>query len=146
MSQRKPFIVGMGGTTRPGSSSEQALAFALAHARTLGARAPSRWGQASRRCSLPYAAPWACLPRPARLWPAPARRANPLPSPSGSLVGGLRSLTLCGIHELNRFRALFFIHELNYENRNQKFFLQLFWFVHQHIQVHQSKLHYFFSF
>ncbi len=37
MSQRKPFIVGIGGTTRPGSSSEQALAFALAHARTLGA-------------------------------------------------------------------------------------------------------------
>jgi FMN reductase len=33
----KPFIVGIGGTTRPGSSSEQALALALAHARKLGA-------------------------------------------------------------------------------------------------------------
>lgn len=33
----KPFIVGIGGTTRPGSSSEQALALALAHAGKLGA-------------------------------------------------------------------------------------------------------------
>ncbi len=31
MSQKKPFIVGIGGTTRPGSSSEQALALALRH-------------------------------------------------------------------------------------------------------------------
>jgi FMN reductase len=37
MSHRKPFIVGIGGTTRPGSSSEQALALALAKARELGA-------------------------------------------------------------------------------------------------------------
>lgn len=37
MADRKPFIVGMGGTTRPGSSSEQALALALAHAESLGA-------------------------------------------------------------------------------------------------------------
>ncbi len=37
MSARKPFIVGMGGTTRPGSSSEQALAIALKHAESLGA-------------------------------------------------------------------------------------------------------------
>jgi FMN reductase len=34
---RKPFIVGMGGTTRQGSSSEQALSMALAACRTLGA-------------------------------------------------------------------------------------------------------------
>jgi FMN reductase len=33
----KPFIVGIGGTTRPGSSSEQALTLALAHASKLGA-------------------------------------------------------------------------------------------------------------
>ncbi|MGE3247672.1 MAG: NADPH-dependent FMN reductase [Beijerinckiaceae bacterium] len=37
MADRKPFIVGMGGTTRPGSSSEQALAMALAHAAQCGA-------------------------------------------------------------------------------------------------------------
>ena len=37
MSRRKPFIVGMGGTTRPGSTSEQALSLALACARRLGA-------------------------------------------------------------------------------------------------------------
>ena len=37
MSHRKPFIVGIGGTTRPGSSSEQALSIALAKARDLGA-------------------------------------------------------------------------------------------------------------
>jgi len=37
MSERKPFIVGMGGTTRPGSSSEQALAIALACAERCGA-------------------------------------------------------------------------------------------------------------
>jgi FMN reductase len=37
MSHRKPFIVGIGGTTRPASSSEQALALALAKARDLGA-------------------------------------------------------------------------------------------------------------
>lgn len=34
---KTPFIVGIGGTTRPGSSSEQALALALSHARKLGA-------------------------------------------------------------------------------------------------------------
>ena len=37
MADRKPFIVGMGGTTREGSSSEQALASALRHAESLGA-------------------------------------------------------------------------------------------------------------
>ncbi len=37
MSERKPFIVGIGGTTREGSSSEQALAMALAFAATQGA-------------------------------------------------------------------------------------------------------------
>lgn len=37
MTIRKPFIVGIGGTTRPGSSSEQALSVALAHARARGA-------------------------------------------------------------------------------------------------------------
>ena len=37
MSERKPFIVGIGGTTREGSSSEQALAMALAYAATQGA-------------------------------------------------------------------------------------------------------------
>ena len=37
MADRKPYIVGMGGTTREGSSSEQALASALRHAESLGA-------------------------------------------------------------------------------------------------------------
>lgn len=37
MSQRNPFIVGIGGTTRDGSSSEQALALALAYAKAQGA-------------------------------------------------------------------------------------------------------------
>lgn len=32
-----PFIVGIGGTTRPGSSSEQAISLALARARSVGA-------------------------------------------------------------------------------------------------------------
>ena len=31
-------LIGIGGTTRPGSSTERALAAALAHARTLGAQ------------------------------------------------------------------------------------------------------------
>ena len=35
---RAPFIVGIGGTTRAGSSSEQALALALRHARAEGAQ------------------------------------------------------------------------------------------------------------
>ena len=34
---RKPYIVGLGGTARPNSSSEQALAMALGHAASLGA-------------------------------------------------------------------------------------------------------------
>lgn len=34
---RAPFIVGIGGTTRPGSSTESALRVALRHAETLGA-------------------------------------------------------------------------------------------------------------
>jgi FMN reductase len=37
MSHRKPLIVGIGGTTRPGSSSEQALSQALAFAQLAGA-------------------------------------------------------------------------------------------------------------
>ena len=37
MSHRKPLIVGIGGTTRPGSSSEQALAQALGFAQLAGA-------------------------------------------------------------------------------------------------------------
>lgn len=37
MSERAPYIVGFGGTTRPNSSSERALKVALAHARSLGA-------------------------------------------------------------------------------------------------------------
>ena len=37
MSHRKPLIVGIGGTTRPGSSSEQALTQALDFAQLLGA-------------------------------------------------------------------------------------------------------------
>ncbi|HEV2575338.1 MAG TPA: NAD(P)H-dependent oxidoreductase [Beijerinckiaceae bacterium] len=37
MTQRKPYIVGIGGTTRTGSSSEQALALALSYAREKGA-------------------------------------------------------------------------------------------------------------
>lgn len=36
-SGRAPFIVGIGGTTRPGSSTESALRVALRHAETLGA-------------------------------------------------------------------------------------------------------------
>jgi FMN reductase len=35
--KKRPLIVGIGGTTRPGSSSEQALQFALAKAREFGA-------------------------------------------------------------------------------------------------------------
>ena len=37
MNRRKPLIVGIGGTTRPGSSSEQALAQALSFAQLFGA-------------------------------------------------------------------------------------------------------------
>ena len=37
MAGRQPFIVGLGGTTRPGSSSEKALAMALRAAAALGA-------------------------------------------------------------------------------------------------------------
>lgn len=46
MSERKIFIVGMGGTTRPGSSSEQALGMALKHAESLGARTQMYGGAA----------------------------------------------------------------------------------------------------
>ncbi len=37
MQSRKPFVVGIGGTTRSGSSSEQALLIALGHAEAFGA-------------------------------------------------------------------------------------------------------------
>lgn len=46
MSNRKPFIVGIGGTTRPGSSSEQALALALACASSAGAETRMYGGKA----------------------------------------------------------------------------------------------------
>lgn len=44
-SRRQPFIVGIGGTTRPGSSTERALAAALEHARQQGARTQLFGGQ-----------------------------------------------------------------------------------------------------
>lgn len=37
MVKQRPFIVGIGGTTRPGSSSEKAMALALAYAKSMGA-------------------------------------------------------------------------------------------------------------
>jgi FMN reductase len=37
MTSAKPFVVGLGGTTRPGSSSEKALTLALGHAERAGA-------------------------------------------------------------------------------------------------------------
>jgi FMN reductase len=45
MSLRMPLIVGIGGTTRDGSSSEQALSIALSLARDLGAKTESFTGQ-----------------------------------------------------------------------------------------------------
>ncbi|MBZ0059513.1 MULTISPECIES: NADPH-dependent FMN reductase [unclassified Leclercia] len=42
---RQPFIVGIGGTMRPGSSTERALSAALAHAGRLGARTQLFGGQ-----------------------------------------------------------------------------------------------------
>ncbi len=78
---RPPLLIGIGGTTRPGSSTERALAAALAHARTLGAQTqlfggaelaalppfnpkspPAR--RRKRRLSTPCAGPTAfCWPR-----------------------------------------------------------------------------------
>ncbi len=46
MNARKPFIVGMGGTTRDGSSSEQALAIALKYAESMGAETKLYGGKA----------------------------------------------------------------------------------------------------
>jgi FMN reductase len=43
---RAPYIVGIGGTTRPGSSTESALRVALAHARDLGAQTELFGGEA----------------------------------------------------------------------------------------------------
>ncbi|HEY1147602.1 MAG TPA: NAD(P)H-dependent oxidoreductase [Pseudoduganella sp.] len=43
---RTPFIVGIGGTTRPGSSTESALRAALKHAEELGARTQLFGGEA----------------------------------------------------------------------------------------------------
>lgn len=45
-SGRAPFIVGIGGTTRPGSSTESALRVALRHAETLGAATQLFGGEA----------------------------------------------------------------------------------------------------
>lgn len=45
-SGRAPFIVGIGGTTRPGSSTESALRVALRHAETLGAETRLFGGEA----------------------------------------------------------------------------------------------------
>jgi FMN reductase len=50
--QRKPFIVGIGGTASPGSSTEQALALALAAAERAGARVELFGGAALS--SLPH--------------------------------------------------------------------------------------------
>ena len=49
MTVRKPFIVGIGGTTRTGSSSEQALSLALKYARDAGAETELFAGQELQR-------------------------------------------------------------------------------------------------
>lgn len=52
MTQGQPFIVGIGGTTAPGSSTEQALALALKAAEDCGAQT-RLFGQATL-CALPH--------------------------------------------------------------------------------------------
>ena len=63
---KKPFIVGIGGTTRPGSSSEQALSLALAHARKLGAET-ALFGGAELQMPMydPATATWTLAAAPA---------------------------------------------------------------------------------
>ena len=103
MSQRKPFIVGLGGTTRPGSSSEQALAMALAAARALGAETCMHGG---KDLQLPmYDPDPSLMTEAARQLIADLRRADGVIFASPCYHGGVSGLVKNAIDYTEEMRA-----------------------------------------
>lgn len=103
MSQRKPFIVGIGGTTRVGSSSEQALALALAAARELGAETKL---YAGKDLQLPmYDPDPANMTEDARHLIADLRRADGVIMASPCYHGGVSGLVKNAIDYTEEMRA-----------------------------------------
>jgi FMN reductase len=103
MSARKPFIVGIGGTTRPGSSSEQALAMALAFAAAQGAETKLYGG---KELQLPmYDPDPAGLTEAARGFIEDLRRADGVIISSPCYHGGVSGLVKNAIDYTEEMRA-----------------------------------------
>ena len=103
MTSRKPLIVGIGGTTRPGSSSEQALALALRHAAARGAETVLFGG---RGLQLPmYDPATAGESEPARVLIETLRRADGVILSSPCYHGGVSGLVKNAIDYTEEMRA-----------------------------------------
>jgi FMN reductase len=103
---RAPFIVGIGGTTREGSSSEQALEIALAHASRRGIETLTFGG--SDLLSLPLYDPSYSAERPvpqAERLIAALRRADGVVLSSPCYHGGISGLIKNAIDYTEQMRA-----------------------------------------
>jgi len=104
MATRKPFIVGIGGTTRDGSSSEQALALALKHAEARGAETELIAG--SHLLKLPmYDPDPGSLTEPGRHLIEVLRRADGVILSSPCYHGGVSGLIKNAIDYIEEMRA-----------------------------------------
>ena len=103
MTTRKPFIVGIGGTTRPGSSAEQALALALKFAAEKGAETKHFAG---KDLALPmYDPDPACLTDEARTMIEALRRADGLILSSPCYHGAVSGLVKNAVDYTEEMRA-----------------------------------------
>jgi FMN reductase len=103
MSHRKLFIVGIGGTTRPGSSSEQALSVALAKARELGAETQLFGG---KELGLPlYDVDPVCMTDAARTLVEAMRKADAVILSSPCYHGGVSGLVKNAIDFAEEMRS-----------------------------------------
>ena len=103
MTVRKPFIVGIGGTTRTGSSSEQALSLALKYARDAGAETELFAGQ---ELQLPmYDPDPGTMTAPAQHLVESLRRADGVIFSSPCYHGGVSGLIKNAIDYIEEMRA-----------------------------------------
>jgi FMN reductase len=100
--ERKPFIIGLGGTTRAGSSSEQALSVALHHARERGAET-KMYGGAELLLPMYDPGPGAMTPSAEQLI-ADLRRANGIIFSSPCYHGGVSGLLKNAIDYVEELR------------------------------------------
>jgi len=104
MSLRKPFVVGLGGTARSGSSSEQALQLALKHAAAAGAETELFDGAHLMQLPMYDPDPGAMTPPAAHLIES-LRRADGVIVSSPCYHGGVSGLIKNAIDYIEEMRA-----------------------------------------